>query len=45
MTLKSDVRLARKYGPIVVKSLASNIADLAQSKVARRPRSARRAAD
>jgi cytochrome P450 len=37
MTLKSDVRLARKYGPIVVKSLASNIADLAQSKVARRP--------
>lgn len=37
MTLKTDVRLARTYGPIVARSLAVNIADRAHAKVAHRP--------
>src|ERR1700736_2780305 len=37
MTLKSDMRLARTYGPLVARTLTANIAELAHFKVARRP--------
>lgn len=37
MSVRSDVRLTRRYGPIVAKTLAVNIADLAQAKLRRRP--------
>jgi beta-dihydromenaquinone-9 omega-hydroxylase len=34
MTLKSDVRLARTYGPLVARTLTANIAELAHFKMA-----------
>ena len=37
MTLKSDMRLARTYGPLVARTLTANIAEVAHFKVARRP--------
>ena len=36
MTLKSDVRLARTYGPLVARTLTANIAELAHFKMAPR---------
>jgi cytochrome P450 len=37
MTLKSDMRLARTYGPLVARTLTANIAELAHFKMAPKP--------
>ncbi len=37
MTLKSDMRLARTYGPLIARTLTANIAELAHFKMARSP--------